>query len=56
MPAALLEVGFLTNPDEATTITGDSFANDLAVGIVAAMRRMRGQPAQPSPADSLQTP
>jgi N-acetylmuramoyl-L-alanine amidase len=56
MPAALLEVGFLTNPDEAATITGDAFANDLAAGVVAAMRRMRGQPALPSTADSLQTP
>jgi len=49
MPAVLLEIGFLTNPEEAAAISSPDFAPQLAAGIVAALQRLRGLKAETSP-------
>jgi N-acetylmuramoyl-L-alanine amidase len=53
MPAVLLEVGFLTDPDEAAKIDGGEFPARLAAGLAAALRQLQGQAANP---DSTATP
>ncbi len=39
MPAVLVELGFLTNPDEANVLAAPSFADALADAIAAAVER-----------------
>jgi N-acetylmuramoyl-L-alanine amidase len=39
MPAVMLEVGFLTNPQEADAVSDQAFANNLAEAVVSAVER-----------------
>jgi N-acetylmuramoyl-L-alanine amidase len=39
MPAVMVEVGFLTNPEEADTISGQAFADDPAEAVAIAVER-----------------
>ncbi len=44
MPGILVEVGFLTNPDDARRLGDPEFAAHLAQGLVAALRQFRSEP------------
>jgi len=41
MPAVLIETGFLTNPEQAQALSGDTLQNDIAQAIVSAIVRYR---------------
>lgn len=45
MPGILVEVGFLTNPDDARRLVDPDFAPQLATGLVTALRQFRSEPA-----------
>ncbi len=50
MPAVIVEMGFLTNPDEERQLASDAYQTTLAQAILDGMLRFReasGQPAQP---------
>ena len=48
MPAVLVEVGFLTNAQEADTIAGADFAPQLAAALTAAVQRYCERAGQPA--------
>jgi N-acetylmuramoyl-L-alanine amidase len=48
MPAVMVEVGFLTNPQEADTISGADFAPQVAAALTAAVQRYCERAAQPA--------
>ena len=41
MPAVLIEVGFLTNPDQAKQLAGDAFQNAIVQGLFDAIVKFR---------------
>ena len=50
MPAVLVEVGFLTNPEQEAQLASDAYQNNIVQGIVDAViqfRDGRGVPAAP---------
>jgi N-acetylmuramoyl-L-alanine amidase len=45
MPAVLIELGYLTNPEQAKLLTGDAFQNAAVQAIVEAVVRFRDSTA-----------
>ena len=41
MPAVLVEIGYLTNPDQARLLTGDAFQNALVLALLDAILKFR---------------
>ena len=52
MPAIVVEVGFLTNPDDEQQIVSEAFQNILVQALVAGVLRYRDGAGQPRPAQS----
>ena len=50
MPAVLVEVGFMTNPDQQAQLTSDVYQNAIVQGIVDAVIRFRDSRGAPAPA------
>jgi N-acetylmuramoyl-L-alanine amidase len=52
MPAVLVEMGFMTNPEQEAQLLGAEYQNDIVQGLVEAVIRFRdnrGAPAAPEP-------
>ena len=56
MPAVLVEIGFLTNPEQETQLTSDAYQNNIVQGIVDAIIQFRDNRGAPAAANQAPAP